>query len=95
MSVYVDPMMGWPQTKRWPYGEVSHLIGDDETELHEFAKLIGLKRWWFQKQAGHIPHYDLTSGKRRLAIKHGAIEVNRKQFVHMLRKYRKKVRRRK
>jgi hypothetical protein len=41
--------------------------------LHRLAAKIGLRREWFQDRKG-FPHYDLTPGKRALALKHGAVE---------------------
>lgn len=39
-----------------------------EDLLHEAAREIGLKRKYFQDKPG-FPHYDLTTGKRKLALK--------------------------
>ena len=57
-----------------------HLVSTrSETELHEFAQLIGLKRTWYQDGPHQQhPHYDLTTksaGTR--AIKAGAQKVSR------------------
>lgn len=50
------------------------------------ADHVGLKREWFQ---GHkTPHYDLCQAKRRLAVKAGAIEIDRRQTVALIRKLR-------
>jgi len=59
-----------------------HLFADDGDvgELHKFAKLIGLRRLWFQGNTQY-PHYDLTVYKRELAIKNGAREVGRRHFI--------------
>jgi hypothetical protein len=46
----------------------------DLSELHEMADRIGLKQEWFQDHPAH-PHYDLSNKKRKLAVKHGAVEV--------------------
>ena len=77
MAVYVDPLFPWIVTKRWPYGEVSHLFADSIDELHEFAiKNLGFKKSWFQND-GKLPHYDLNSSKRELAIIKGAVELDK------------------
>lgn len=47
----------------------------DFSALHAFAVLIGLKRAWFQ-----VDHYDLTPGRRALAVRHGAVEVTRMEM---------------
>jgi hypothetical protein len=46
---------------------------DDVDRLHAFAARLGLKRAWFQ--AGSRPHYDLTAGRRREALRLGAFFV--------------------
>lgn len=74
MSVYVD-------NYRAPYGgmKMSHMMADTIDELHEMADAIGLKREWFQDK--RRSHYDVSEGKRDLAIKKGAIEVTPRQMV--------------
>jgi len=86
MSVYVDSMMICIRNKNWPYKEACHLMADTRRELHVFAQSIGLKRTWFQNKT--MPHYDLTKNRRRLAVRQGAIEIDQKQFVALLRKQR-------
>jgi len=46
-----------------------HLVGDNDEELHYFAVRLGLKREDFRN-----PHYNLTKGKRALALKLGAVK---------------------
>jgi hypothetical protein len=81
MAVYVDPMMPWPRTKKWPYDEACHLFADSETELIVFARSIGLRIQWIQRNP-RLLHFDLTANKRRQAVLAGAIEVNQR-FVHL------------
>lgn len=50
-----------------------HLWSEDVEALHRLARKIGLKRAWFQDRPG-FPHYDLTPGRRLLALQHGAVE---------------------
>ena len=70
MVVYVDNMHSLPMG-RYRGMKMSHLIADTEEELHAMAKLIGLKRKWFQKN-----HYDVSLGLRKWAVAHGAIEID-------------------
>lgn len=84
MPVYVDPLIDYG----WKLGPSCHLTADTEEELHEFAAKIGMKREWFQPGDGDQPHYDLTKGKRIVAVKKGAIEIDRYQAVEKLRAYR-------
>lgn len=72
MTVYVDRYHSCLQVNGYWEGG-GHLFGTDLEELHEFAKKIGLKREWYQ--GSKFPHYDLTRGKRRLAINKGAVRV--------------------
>jgi len=79
MSVYVDPLLDWPKTKKWPYGAVSHMYADNEEELHAFAKSMGLKRAWcsdITQPESALLHYDLTPGMRKKAVAYGAREVD-------------------
>lgn len=76
MTVYVDDLrilatVG-PHTCRW-----SHLFTDsvDLTELHDFARSIGLHRSWFQDNHSG-PHYDVTDRLRRRAITAGAQPIS-------------------
>ena len=66
---------------RYPIGEyrppggkyamkMSHMIADTEAELHAMAARIGVARRWYQGD-----HYDVSLGKRALAVKAGAIEI--------------------
>jgi hypothetical protein len=60
--------------------QMCHLMSDQkvdsDTEIHEFAKRLGLRREWF-----HGDHYDIAESKRREAVKNGAIEITTKQMV--------------
>jgi hypothetical protein len=68
---------------KYPMGKfrgmkMSHMITDnerDENELHEMALKIGLKRAWFQGD-----HYDVSEGKRQIAIANGAIPVTMREL---------------
>jgi len=83
--VYVDPLFnteGWSDA--WPYKQACHCFADGVgtptgnaiEELHDFCvNKLHLKRAWFQDKR-FFPHYDLTSGRRRLAIKLGAKPVS-------------------
>ena len=75
--IYVDPLQKTLTIVRW-----CHMMTDGDTsELHEFAKRIGMKRHWFQDHPLH-PHYDLTAGMRAKAIRAGAIPVSSVELVN-------------
>ncbi|HEY0641295.1 MAG TPA: DUF4031 domain-containing protein [Pseudonocardiaceae bacterium] len=74
MTVYVDdariPARVGRLTDRW-----SHLVTDsgDVTELHLFARRLGLRLAWFQPgRTAWRPHYDLTNSRRTAALHAGA-----------------------
>ena len=71
----------------WNYKKHCHLFSEKtdtgNEQLHKFAEKIGLNRNWFQD--ANIPHYDLNETKRKLAIKMGAIEIDSKEILRLLR----------
>jgi hypothetical protein len=76
MSVYVDPLVN----NGWRLGPNCHLFSDGIDELHKMAAAIGMKRAWFQDKAS-LQHYDLTKNRRVVAVRMGAIELDRKAAV--------------
>ena len=81
MPVYVD-------TAKHPFGRMvmCHMVADSLEELHAMADRIGLRREWFQPLSS--PHYDVSKTKRAKAIAAGAIELDRRDFVGVLRRLR-------
>lgn len=71
--VAVDELRVWPTSVRCFAAGSCHLVGDTVTELHAFARRLGLRRAWFQNLS--VPHYDLTPTKRAEAIRMGALEI--------------------
>lgn len=88
MAYYVDKVIDHPKTAAWPFGAACHLFADTEEELHALARLIGLRREWFQADSS-LPHYDLTPGKRFLALKKGAHELTPEQVRYRIRERRR------
>ena len=81
MSVYVDNLFQvWPPNPQWRYPQACHLWADSLDELHAFAAKLQLRRAWFQNRQD-FPHYDLTSNKRALAVRNGAIEMSLKAWI--------------
>ncbi len=78
--VYVGEMFVTIPSSIWPYKAACHLFADSVNELHSFAQRLKLKRSWFQAHK-RLNHYDLTTNKRRLAIREGATQVDRKTEV--------------
>jgi hypothetical protein len=90
MAVYVDTLLAWGSAGNYQDKQAErvgaknghqwcHMWADTLDELHDMAKKIGLKRAWFQKKE-HLPHYDLTPGRRAVAVKKGAVEVGHDQL---------------
>lgn len=79
MAVYVDE-------PAYPYRGMlmCHMLADTPEELHSMAVKIGIKRRWFQDKAS-TPHYDISKGKRDLAVKAGAKEVDRRELAGIIR----------
>lgn len=84
MSVYVDASL-------YGYGRMvmCHMIAETPDELHAMADKVGVARRWFQDWSkASFPHYDISKGKRALAVEAGAIECERTAFVVALRRIR-------
>lgn len=85
MTVYVDEITLYPRkninpvARRWGM-KWCHLFGDDEEELHLFARSLGLKRSYYQEHRV-LPHYDLVTSKRYLALLYGAKEKSSLDFL--------------
>ena len=83
MSVYVDSM-------RAPLGRMvmCHMLADTSAELHAMADRIGVARRWCQHAGTPREHYDISLGKRALAVEAGAIEIGPRELGALLRKRR-------
>lgn len=81
MAVYVDKA-------RNPYGRMimSHMIGDNLEDLFAMARDIGMQASWFQPHS--FPHFDVSRARRARALELGAIEIDRREIVSLMRSYR-------
>lgn len=79
MSVYVDALMKWGGSATFRWTHSCHMYADTLEELHAFAQSIGMKRAWFQNHA-FLPHYDLNTSRRKVAVTRGAVEHDRNQM---------------
>jgi len=74
LAVYVDDMKA-------PYRGMlmCHMVGDTDEEVHAMAARIGIARRWYQGD-----HYDISLGKRALAVQYGAREITMRQLGCMV-----------
>jgi len=82
VSVYVDAAQ-----HRFGRMIMCHMLADTEAELHAMADAIGVQRRWFQDR-GSTPHYDICTSKRVLAVKLGAVELDRRQLADLIKRLR-------
>ena len=82
MAVYVDAAIWRYAGRRW-----CHMLADDEAELHRFAALLGVKRSSYQgPPKTSAPHYDITGLERDRAVRLGAVQCSRVEFVALFRR---------
>lgn len=83
--ICLDDLTTYP-SKPHGHDRWAHLYDDqgDVEALHAFARLIGLRRVWFQPSRS-LQHYDVVASKHQLAISAGATLVDRQTFArHVL-----------
>ncbi len=82
MSVYVDK-------SAHAFGRMvmCHMIADTPAELIAMANRIGVALKWFQADAS-VPHFDIAKSKKALAIEAGAIELDRRPYVDVMKRVR-------
>lgn len=90
MTIYVDEAI-------WPYGRMMmcHMMPgsvDQLDELHAMADKLGISRRHFQgSDKAKTPHYDICKSKRMLALKLGAVRIDRRAAVELSRKLRAEI----
>jgi hypothetical protein len=80
MSVYVDDAL-------IPYGrmQMCHMLASTHKELMVMADKLGLDPKWLQKPNTPEEHFDISKGKRQLAIELGAIASTGRDLVNLIR----------
>lgn len=83
MAVYVDDM-------RAGFGRMvmCHMVADTTDELLAMADRIGVQRKWLQHAGTPKEHFDIALSKRALAVKAGAVEVDKSGLVEVLKRKR-------
>lgn len=81
--VYVDDMEA-------PFGRMvmCHMLADSTEELLAMADRIGVQRKWLQKAGTPREHFDISKGKRALAVAAGAREIDGDELREILRRRR-------
>lgn len=76
MAVYVDDMKA-------PFGRMCmcHMVADSTEELLAMVDTIGVQRKWIQDAGTYSEHFDISLGKRALAVAAGAIEITWRDFA--------------
>lgn len=80
MAVYVDTM-----SAKLGRMKMCHMIADSTEELLEMVDKIGVQRKWIQKAGTAHEHFDISLGKKRLAVQHGAVEITMRELAMKLR----------
>ena len=80
MAVYLDKMKYRWRDKYW-----THMVADSIDELHIFAKLIGVKCEYFDKNDIH-PHYDINMMQVQIALINGARFIERRELIEVVKK---------
>jgi hypothetical protein len=89
LTVYLDD---WRQRAtvgqrddRW-----SHLLADDEEELHALAAQLGIPPRGFQhhRRSAALNHYDLPESLRQGAIALGAVPISWREMARLTREWR-------
>lgn len=88
MTVYLDK-----SRNRFGRMIMCHMIADTLDELHEMAAALGMKRVWFQSPPkASFPHYDVCLRNRAEALRLGAVELDRSEFVGVMQRIRASLR---
>jgi hypothetical protein len=69
--VYIDDMNAAFGRMR-----MCHMVADTTEELLAMVDKIGVDRKWMQNPGTFKEHFDICNAKKKLAIKHGAIEIS-------------------
>lgn len=80
MAVFVDDA-------RLPFRHMlmSHMVADSREELDQMADAIGIGRRWIQKPGTPEEHYDVCQSSRQRALKLGAISIDSRRLVAIIR----------
>lgn len=71
-----------------PFGRMKmcHMIADTTEELLAMVDKIGVQRKWIQYPGTYNEHFDISLGKKKLAITAGAKEITAREYAAMVNK---------
>lgn len=73
MTVFIDDMFA-----QFRQMSMCHMIADTADELHAMAATLGIRRQWHQGD-----HYDVSKGKRDIALRSGAKAITWRECALM------------
>lgn len=79
MAVYVDDMAA-PNRRMI----MCHMVADTKEELLDMVDEIGVDRKWIQEEDTYREHFDICLTKKRIAIRHGAKLITRRELVDII-----------
>lgn len=79
MTVYVDESIYTFRDQLY-----CHMIADTHEELVEMGHKIAMKPQWLQDAGTFREHFDLSPGMRQRAIRKGAQEIHRNEFIEII-----------
>ncbi len=88
MSVYVDDFFTVATVNngsRSLRAKWCHMMADNDSELIEFAKKLGMNPAWIQYPGTWKAHFDLTLNRRAKAVRMGAVEIGWREAALMRR----------
>jgi hypothetical protein len=88
--IYFDHPQNWPRRAGLPPGLCAHLVSDlhgeeGTRELVAFGARLGMRERWLQSRGTYREHFDLFGRLVDDARAAGAVELNRRDFVGILR----------
>ncbi len=83
MAVYVDNMRAAFRRMK-----MCHMVADTTAELLEMVDKIGVDRKWIQSVGTVEEHFDIALTKRAMAVRRGAVEIDRHGLVDVIQKKR-------
>jgi hypothetical protein len=84
--IVLDPIVDWG----WRHGPSAHLMSDlpgraGTDELLAFARQIGMRPEWLQSGGTEVEHFDVTASRALKAVELGAINIDRRRLVEIIR----------